>query len=91
MTRAASLFCALAIALSLMVMAVVAVDWLMSRVMFWEFLPRHGAMLTFISATNSFTVLCIVFAARKRAAGKKEDDRLTPLVRRNPETGQREL
>jgi hypothetical protein len=45
----------------------------------------------FMPACNLFVVACVIASLRRKKAAKEDDERLTPLVRRDPVTGLRLL
>ncbi len=55
-------------------------------------LQSHMAQHWFVYACNMFTIGVAVFTASRRKKNAAEDDeRLTPVVRRDPTTGLRQL
>ena len=52
----------------------------------------HDIPRWFVPACNVFTMGCLVFVAlRRKKSVAGDDERLTPLVRRDPNTGLRQL
>jgi|GEM_PF-3720769 hypothetical protein len=56
-----------------------------------SWLRTHMPAPWFVPACNLVTVVFLAFAGLRRKKAAAEDERMTPLVRRDPKTGLRQL
>jgi NADH:ubiquinone oxidoreductase subunit K len=92
MTRVNAALLAGAVSVLLFAAAIALVDWLMELPGLWTILDSNATVVfacVVALAISSLTV-AIVMALRRRTK-RNEDEPLTPLIRRSPSTGRREL
>jgi hypothetical protein len=94
MARIAAVPLALIVSLALLAGTVAGVDWVIGHASHLRIFERRGDALTIAETVGS--IICIwfplFFSGIFSQKNKKEDPvRLTPLVRRDPVTGRREL